>query len=116
MPLHALRFGDLPRHVRHAGRQAAHEIVGRQVVTGSRDKTVRVWEPGTQHTATQDLVDRAKIAVSRCLTQAQRQQFFLDPEPPDWCIEMEKWPYRTAAWRRWLAQRRTGRPVLPGSR
>jgi len=38
----------------------------------------------------------------------------LPPEPPDWCIEMEKWPYGTPAWKQWLTDKRAGKtPPLP---
>ena len=64
----------------------------------------------------QALVSRAKSAVPRCLTQDQRNTFFLSPEPPDWCIEMEKWPYNTQTWKEWLADRRAGKnPPLPAA-
>jgi hypothetical protein len=29
----------------------------------------------------------------RCLTVSQRRQFFLDTEPPAWCVKNGKWPY-----------------------
>ena len=54
---------------------------------------------------------RAKAAAPRAMTVAQRQSFSLDPEPPAWCIEMEKWPYHTSAWKQWLADRKAGLPV-----
>ena len=61
-----------------------------------------------------NLVSHAKAAVPRCLTPAQRKAFFLPPEPPAWCIEMEKWPYDTPAWKQWLADTRAGKnPPLP---
>jgi hypothetical protein len=37
------------------------------------------------------------------MTPAQRKAFFVPPEPPAWCIEMEKWPYDTPEWKQWLA-------------
>jgi hypothetical protein len=50
------------------------------------------------------------------VTQAQRKQFFQPPEPPAWCIEMEKWPYHTAEWKQWLADTRAGKTVpLPNT-
>jgi WD40 repeat protein len=63
---------------------------------------------------TQDLVNHAKAVVARCLTQAQRESTFLDPEPPAWCIEMGKWPYQTDDWKAWLkAKRENLSPPLP---
>jgi hypothetical protein len=57
---------------------------------------------------------RWHIAVPRCLTAAQRNQFFLPPEPPLWCIEREKWPYHTSEWKQWLSDTRAGKnPPLP---
>ena len=36
------------------------------------------------------------------------------PEPPLWCVELEKWPYHTDAWKRWLSDTRAGKnPPLP---
>jgi hypothetical protein len=66
---------------------------------------------------TSDLVGNAQKAVPRCLTRAQREAAFLDPEPPVWCIEMEKWPYHTPAWKQWLADIRAGKkPPMPVDR
>jgi hypothetical protein len=54
-------------------------------------------------------VSHAKAAVPRCLTPAQRKAFFLLPEPPRWCIELEKWPYHTDVWKQWLSDIRAGK-------
>ncbi len=51
---------------------------------------------------TEELVAYARSAVPRCLSRAERQQYFLDPLPPAWCIEMHEWPYSTQAWTEWL--------------
>jgi hypothetical protein len=42
----------------------------------------------------------------------QRKAFFLPPEPPKWCIELEKWPYNTAPWKLWLADKSAGKNPL----
>jgi WD40 repeat protein len=90
---------------------AAFSPDGTRVVTASEDETARVW---TIFPDTQSLVDRAKADIPRCLTQSQRKAFFLPPEPPDWCIEMEKWPYNTPEWKQWLADVHAGKtPPLP---
>jgi WD40 repeat protein len=63
---------------------------------------------------TEDTVAAARKAVARCLTPQERKAAFIDPEPPDWCIEMDKVPYNTEEWKFWLAQRRAGHtPALP---
>lgn len=63
---------------------------------------------------TEDLVAFARSAVPRCLTPVERDQYFLDPEPPLWCVEMGKWPYNTSDWANWLKERKAGRqPGLP---
>ena len=63
---------------------------------------------------TQDLVDAAKQVVPRCLSPTLRERLFLPPEPPSWCIEMEKWPYDTRAWKDWLKYQRADLiPPLP---
>ena len=98
---------------------AAFSPDGKRIVTASLDKTARVWDAETGKPAwdTPDidaLVSAAKAAVPRCLTPVQRKTFFLPPEPPDWCIEMEKRPYDTPEWNQWLADKRAGKtPPLP---
>ena len=60
------------------------------------------------------MLDYIKRWIPRCLTGDQRKAAFLDGAPPIWCIEMEKWPYDTDAWRSWLAQKKAGlMPPLP---
>jgi WD40 repeat protein len=59
--------------------------------------------------STQDYVDQVKTMLPRCLTQEERKNVYLDPDPPAWCVEMEKWPYNTSAWKQWLVDRLVGR-------
>jgi WD40 repeat protein len=47
----------------------------------------------------QALIERAKTQAPSCLTQQQREQLLLAPEPPDWCLAMRKPPYNAAEWR-----------------
>jgi hypothetical protein len=92
---------------------AAFSPDGRRIVTASDDNTARIWN-GDGFLDTQSLVSAAKAAVPRCLTPVRRKTFFLPPEPPSWCIEMEKWPYNTPEWKQWLADTRAGNnPPLP---
>jgi WD40 repeat protein len=87
---------------------------GKRIVTASGDQTARVWNVFPD---TQALVSQAEKDVPRCLTTARRRTFFLPSEPPTWCIEMEKWPYNTPAWKQWLAEKRAGKnPPLPAER
>ena len=92
---------------------AAFSPDGKRIVTASRDGTARLWDIFAN---TQELVSRAKATIPRCLTPAQRRAFFLQPEPPLWCIEQEKWPYHIPEWQQWLSDTRAGKnPSVPGS-
>jgi WD40 repeat protein len=66
---------------------------GGRILTASNDNTARVWEAFPN---TQDLIDRVRTDVPRCLTPEQREQFHLAPEPPSWCRTLHKWPYDPA--------------------
>jgi WD40 repeat protein len=55
------------------------------------------------------LVAAARSRLPRALLKNQRDQHFLGPEPPTWCIEFKKWPYHTEEWQTWLADTRAGR-------
>jgi hypothetical protein len=52
------------------------------------------------------LVDAAKALAARCLTQAQRAQYFLPPAPPTWCVERRLWPYHSDDWQTWLPKQK----------
>jgi hypothetical protein len=84
---------------------------GERIVVASGGKTAWLF----RILLGQEIVALAKAASPRCLTTEQRRQFFLPAEPPNWCIEQEKWPYHTPAWKQWLSSDRlTGkRPPLP---
>jgi WD40 repeat protein len=104
---------------------AAFSPDGRRVVTAS-GRTTRIWHA---FPSDQALVDEAKALTPVCLTPKQREQYYLEPEPPDWCITgsgidlapeadpskwQPKWPYHTQAWKDWLiAKRSGGNPPLP---
>jgi hypothetical protein len=92
--------------------RATFSLDGRRIVTASRDTVAWLWRIFAN---TQEMVTNAKTATARCLTPAQRTDFFLPPEPPPWCIEGEKWPYHTRAWKEWLAAKRAGKtsPLPP---
>jgi WD40 repeat protein len=56
----------------------------------------------------------AKSLVPECLSPQARQNRGLEPNPPPWCIEMNKRPYDTPQWRQWLAAKQAGKsPPLP---
>jgi WD40 repeat protein len=79
---------------------------GQILATPGAHDDVRLWR---LFPTTQALVDAAKDSIPRCLTRDERRLAFLDPEPPDWCIEREKWPYAARAWKDWLADKRAGK-------
>src|SRR5262249_9078242 len=86
---------------------------GRRLATAGEDKTARIWRV---FATTQDLVDEAKRAVPRCLARERRDKAFLAPEPPAWCIELEKWPYQSTDWKDCLRHSRlAAAPPLPDS-
>jgi hypothetical protein len=90
---------------------AAFSLDGREVVTVSDDMATQTWR---LFATTQALVDEAKKQAPRCLSRKERSSAFLDPEPPVWCIEMEKWPYRAQDWKDWLQFKRAyANPPLP---
>ena len=66
---------------------------GLKVVTTSSDLTARVWRTFVD---TQEVVEYFKNAAPWCMTRAQRAQFFLDQEPPQWCVDARKRPYDRA--------------------
>jgi WD40 repeat protein len=76
----------------HAGEvwSAVFSPDGERVLTASKDNTARIWRV---FPTAQALVDRSKVVVPRCLTLEEREDAFLDREPPAWCIERKKWPY-----------------------
>jgi WD40 repeat protein len=71
-------------------RQAAFSPDGSRILTASLDTTARLW---TVPKTLAELIAKAKIAVPRCLTAKQRQNAYLAEDPPNWCLEMRKWPY-----------------------
>jgi WD40 repeat protein len=66
---------------------------GGRILTASDDNTARLWEAFPKP---QELGDRVKADVPRCLTPEQRQRLFLAPTPPRWCATTRKWPYDAA--------------------
>jgi WD40 repeat protein len=79
---------------------------GLTLATASDDRTARLWHV---FLTTQALVDAAKARAARCLTQAQRKQYFLSPAPPLWCIERRLWPYHSDNWQAWLAAKKASK-------
>ena len=86
---------------------------GLTLATASDDHIARLWRV---FPTTQALVDAAKARAARCLTQAQRKQYFLSPAPPLWCVERQLWPYHSDDWQAWLAAKKAGKDApLPAN-
>ena len=79
---------------------------GKRLLTASADRTARVWDLDVA--SDDEAIAKAIASVPRCLSRLQRLDAFLAAEPPDWCIDMEKWPYHTEEWKNWLKSRRAG--------
>jgi len=76
---------------------------GQRIATGSSDKTVRLRRV---FPTDQALIKAAKARAVRCLTQAQRQRFFLPVSTSTWCVERRLWPYHGDEWQAWLPKRK----------
>jgi WD40 repeat protein len=84
----------------------------RQIASASRDTTARLYSfrslaigpssktssldakfanPALQNSSVFELLSLSKAAIARCLTRAEREEVFLDPTPPSWCIAGGKW-------------------------
>jgi WD40 repeat protein/energy-coupling factor transporter ATP-binding protein EcfA2 len=84
---------------------------GTRVATRNSDNVVRIWRV---FKSTAELIDQAKAHVPRCLTPDEREKASLEREPPDWCVEQQKWPYNDETWTQWLVERNGGRkPKMP---
>jgi DNA-binding beta-propeller fold protein YncE len=93
--------------------RAVFSADGKYVATASGDTLVRLWPLVTD---IDQLVQETRKSASACLSLAQRRKYFLSEAPPAWCIEMQKPPYQTEAWRTWLRGVKAGhKPPLPES-
>jgi WD40 repeat protein len=79
----------------HTGLVAAVMLTpdGTRIISGSADKTARVWDFFSRG---QTLIDESKRLAPRCLSPEQRRQFHLAASPPSWCRTDHKWPYDAA--------------------
>jgi WD40 repeat protein len=66
----------------------------KRILTASEGEAARLWHVFAD---THELVARVKKDIPRCLRPAEREQRFLALEPPNWCIESQKWPYHRKA-------------------
>ena len=89
---------------------------GRGIVAASADRAVRLWDieqlrpprirfelPALERLP--ELVERARTAVPRCLTIAERIAFVPDLAPPVWCVDRAKYPYDSEQWKAWKARK-----------
>ena len=58
-----------------------------------------------------EAIAATKDEVSGCLPKNERALYYLDDDPPDWCIEMNKPPYNGSGWKAWLSHKRQGQRV-----
>ncbi len=113
MILSTLPSGDILGVLRGNGsiiNTVAFYADGRRLFTGAEDGSVRLWPIAAEQGHA--LPERAKSAVSRCLSQVERKRFFLPLPPPRWYITgprpeaepdpgrwLPKPPYTSPGWR-----------------
>ena len=86
---------------------------GSLVLKSEDDGSVGIWH---LFASTDALIDEGRKAARHCLAREEREQFFLDSEPPIWCIEMGRWPYQHTSWQEWLKYKRSNLdPPLPST-
>ena len=115
----AVRVWDIERamsvatlvRLRQDATRAFYSPDGTRVAITGMSGIAAVWQVFSN---TSELIDDSRKIISRCLTREQRKSAFLDLEPPEWCIELSKWPYHTDDWRLWLKHKRSNLdPPLP---
>jgi WD40 repeat protein len=77
---------------------ATFNLIGTEIIC--LDTQGRVLKFPTSNDV-QRFVEGAQSAAPRCLTIAEREEAFLAPTPPEWCIQQKKWPYDRQHWQLW---------------
>jgi len=77
----------------------------KHIVLQSEAGQLRLWPVFAD---VRELVAFMRQSVPRCLTPRQRLASHLAAVPPDWCVELAKWPYAGPGWRQWLSDGRNG--------
>ena len=107
-----VRIFDLPTRTiiaRYKGTAAAISPDATHLVTATGSTATL-----SEFLTTQALIADSKKLIPRCLTISQRVKYFLEPQPPDWCIELDKWPFQSQEWKNWLRYSQSGiRRPLP---
>ena len=62
---------------------------GSRLVTASDDGLARVWPMFPERGD----IESAKAKAPRCLTPSERKSYHLPAAPPEWCAQLQKWPY-----------------------
>jgi len=86
-------------------RNAYFSLDGVRVI-GIGPSSIAIWRI---FQSTEDLIQHSKRVLPRCMAQDELMEAFLETEPPQWCIDMGKWPYDTPRWKEYLSQTRAGR-------
>jgi WD40 repeat protein len=67
-------------------------------ILGTNQIAASLLEVVHDYDSISSLIQYAKQSMPRALMPKEREKYNVDPTPPRWYVEMEKWPYGMPAW------------------